>query len=246
MTSQWSCTLTGCSYTEGRGLTNPSVCECECIKSQSGLSSEEGGSQLISTPHLSCALEPLLSSSSSSSSSSPSPPHSLKMSEAESSEITEWYRGKNVFITGGTGFLGKVLVEKLLRSCSVRRIYLLMRPKRGVDVHQRLEDIFNFKVMYGWCLGVLVFVFVLVGVFVGKVCVFVCVCVCMCVCFCCCKVVYVWCWCFNVCVCVCVCLFVCIRFSSLSLLLLLLLTFPAPFPFLLSFLPSFLPSFLHS
>ncbi len=68
------------------------------------------------------------------------------MAEDGASEITEWYRGKNVFITGGTGFLGKVLLEKLLRTCPVRRIYLLMRPKRGVDVNQRLEDIFNFKV----------------------------------------------------------------------------------------------------
>lgn len=68
----------------------------------------------------------------------------------EVSEVTEWYRNKTVFITGGTGFMGKVLVEKLLRTCPVRRIYLLMRSKRGVnDVNQRLEDMFNFKVREG-------------------------------------------------------------------------------------------------
>ncbi|KAK4291379.1 hypothetical protein Pmani_035791 [Petrolisthes manimaculis] len=68
------------------------------------------------------------------------------MTDLGVSEITEFYRNKTIFITGGTGFMGKVLVEKLLRSCPVRRIYLLMRPKRGVDVEQRLDDMFNYKV----------------------------------------------------------------------------------------------------
>ncbi|KAG4068112.1 hypothetical protein HA402_001537 [Bradysia odoriphaga] len=49
-----------------------------------------------------------------------------------------------VFITGGTGFVGKVLVEKLLRSCpEIETIYLLMRPKRGQDVAARLNDLLN-------------------------------------------------------------------------------------------------------
>ena len=70
------------------------------------------------------------------------------------SPVEEFYKGKTVFITGATGFMGKVvlckiwlkletfsfllllkqtlakvLVEKLLRSTSVARIYLLIRPK---------------------------------------------------------------------------------------------------------------------
>ncbi|XP_071535109.1 putative fatty acyl-CoA reductase CG5065 isoform X2 [Panulirus ornatus] len=67
------------------------------------------------------------------------------MTDIGVSEVTDFYRNKTVFITGGTGFMGKVLVEKLLRACPVRRIYLLMRPKRGVDVNQRLHDMFNYK-----------------------------------------------------------------------------------------------------
>ncbi|XP_053961383.1 putative fatty acyl-CoA reductase CG5065 [Anastrepha ludens] len=59
----------------------------------------------------------------------------------ENSEIAQWYSGKNVLITGATGFMGKVLVEKLLRSCSgVKRIYLLIRSKKGVDPLARKDQ----------------------------------------------------------------------------------------------------------
>lgn len=54
--------------------------------------------------------------------------------------VAEFYNGKTVFITGGTGFMGKVLLEKLLRACpGVAKIYLLIRPKKGQDAHERLK-----------------------------------------------------------------------------------------------------------
>ncbi|VVD02621.1 unnamed protein product [Leptidea sinapis] len=56
--------------------------------------------------------------------------------------VSEFYAEKSVFVTGGTGFMGKVLVEKLLRSCpKIKNIYLLMRPKRGQDVTSRLSEL---------------------------------------------------------------------------------------------------------
>ncbi|XP_041970545.1 putative fatty acyl-CoA reductase CG5065 [Aricia agestis] len=56
--------------------------------------------------------------------------------------VAEFYADKSVFVTGGTGFMGKVLVEKLLRSCpKIKKIYLLMRPKRGQDVTSRLNEL---------------------------------------------------------------------------------------------------------
>lgn len=45
------------------------------------------------------------------------------------------------------GFLGKMLIDKLLRSCSdIENIYMLVRPKRGLDIHTRLEEIFDDQV----------------------------------------------------------------------------------------------------
>jgi fatty acyl-CoA reductase len=58
--------------------------------------------------------------------------------------VGETFVGKTLFITGGSGFLGKVLVEKLLRKCpGIERIYLLLRPKKGSHPKQRLETIFS-------------------------------------------------------------------------------------------------------
>lgn len=60
---------------------------------------------------------------------------------ADNSPIKDFYKNKNIFITGSTGFLGIALLEKILRSCDVGTVYLLMRPKRGKDVNERLEEL---------------------------------------------------------------------------------------------------------
>lgn len=58
------------------------------------------------------------------------------------SNIATFYKNKNIFITGGTGFVGIALVEKILRSCpEVGKVFLLMRPKKGKEIQERLEDI---------------------------------------------------------------------------------------------------------
>ena len=55
--------------------------------------------------------------------------------------VTLFYSGKNVFITGGTGYLGRVLIWKLLTYCpDIGKVYLLMREKKGVCQEKRLED----------------------------------------------------------------------------------------------------------
>ncbi|XP_017792478.1 PREDICTED: putative fatty acyl-CoA reductase CG5065 [Habropoda laboriosa] len=66
------------------------------------------------------------------------------MTGTQYASVKEFYKDRSIFITGGTGFMGKVLVEKLLRSCpGIKNIYLLIRPKRGQDVHLRLQELLN-------------------------------------------------------------------------------------------------------
>lgn len=60
------------------------------------------------------------------------------------SKIVEFYRDKCVFVTGATGFLGKILVEKLLRASEdIQTIYILVRDKKGKDIHTRMDEIYG-------------------------------------------------------------------------------------------------------
>ncbi|XP_055678120.1 fatty acyl-CoA reductase wat-like [Lutzomyia longipalpis] len=71
------------------------------------------------------------------------------MESSQVPTIPEFFRDREIFITGGTGFLGKAIIEKILYSCpDVHRIYLLIRCKKGVEIHDRMkkfkdDQIFN-------------------------------------------------------------------------------------------------------
>ena len=59
----------------------------------------------------------------------------------ELNSVQKFYVGKTIFITGASGFMGKVLIEKLLYSCSeVKELIVLVRPKRGKSGQQRVDD----------------------------------------------------------------------------------------------------------
>lgn len=61
--------------------------------------------------------------------------------------VREYFAGQNILITGGTGFMGKVMIEKLLYSIpDLGTIYILMRPKRGKSIQQRISDILKLPV----------------------------------------------------------------------------------------------------
>ncbi|XP_058822913.1 fatty acyl-CoA reductase 1-like [Topomyia yanbarensis] len=57
------------------------------------------------------------------------------------SNISAFYRDRIVFITGGTGFIGKIVVEKLLRTSEVKEVILMVREKKNTLPEQRIKDL---------------------------------------------------------------------------------------------------------
>nr|XP_022918413.1 fatty acyl-CoA reductase wat-like [Onthophagus taurus] len=56
------------------------------------------------------------------------------------SGIRDFYKNRSILITGGTGFMGKVLIEKILTSIpDVGTIFVLVRPKKGLSPQERIE-----------------------------------------------------------------------------------------------------------
>lgn len=65
----------------------------------------------------------------------------------EKPEIPEFYRGRTILLTGSTGFIGKVLIWKLLHSCPlIKNIYILLRKKHGKDIAERKDELFSCPV----------------------------------------------------------------------------------------------------
>ncbi|XP_046590303.1 fatty acyl-CoA reductase 1-like [Neodiprion lecontei] len=65
------------------------------------------------------------------------------------SQIQQFYVGQNIFITGQTGFMGKILTEKLIRSCrEIGTIYLLIRAKKGKSVEERRDALLAEPVIF--------------------------------------------------------------------------------------------------
>jgi len=82
------------------------------------------------------------------------------------SDVTSFYHGRSIFLTGVTGFVGKVWhdmailhikpltdlnslslqvgLEKVLRSLpDVGKVYVLLRPKKGLTVNERLKELLS-------------------------------------------------------------------------------------------------------
>ncbi|VDK43560.1 unnamed protein product, partial [Cylicostephanus goldi] len=56
--------------------------------------------------------------------------------------VQDVYSDRSILLTGSTGFLGKVLVEKILWAVpNVRQVFLLIRPAKGLSPRERLEKV---------------------------------------------------------------------------------------------------------
>ncbi|XP_039014242.1 fatty acyl-CoA reductase 8-like [Hibiscus syriacus] len=59
----------------------------------------------------------------------------------ETNNVVKFLQGKTIFVTGATGFLAKVLVEKILRlQPDVNKLYLLVRASDEKSATQRLYN----------------------------------------------------------------------------------------------------------
>ncbi|XP_020290992.1 putative fatty acyl-CoA reductase CG5065 isoform X2 [Pseudomyrmex gracilis] len=64
--------------------------------------------------------------------------------KTQQTELQQFYAGQTIFITGATGFIGIVLLEKLLRSFTdICKIYILIRPKKEQSIESRLNELFE-------------------------------------------------------------------------------------------------------
>lgn len=72
----------------------------------------------------------------------------IMVSSETPDSVSDFYNGSVVLITGGTGFLGKVLIEKLLRVYAIKKIYLIIRSKNNLDCQSRLTEFFKETVCY--------------------------------------------------------------------------------------------------
>lgn len=64
----------------------------------------------------------------------------LSSAASDMASVSDFYANKSVFITGGTGFLGTVLIEAILSaSPDVGKIYVLVRDKYGSNADVRIK-----------------------------------------------------------------------------------------------------------
>jgi len=66
----------------------------------------------------------------------------------QTTNVREFFTDKCVLMTGVTGFVGKVLLEKYLRSVPrIGKIYLMIRDKPKYTLEERLsKEIFSSKI----------------------------------------------------------------------------------------------------
>lgn len=76
--------------------------------------------------------------------------------------ISEWFQNRNVMVTGGTGFMGKVLLAKLLTGCpNIGNVYVVIRDKKGVPAETRLVYLLKVCIKYCFYVNFTFFIYLL-------------------------------------------------------------------------------------
>lgn len=79
--------------------------------------------------------------------------HSREEVHSRGGSIDAFFTETVILLTGATGFLGKALLEKLLRSCPrIATIFVLIRPKKDQSVEQRFKELLNNAVRIYICI----------------------------------------------------------------------------------------------
>jgi FlaA1/EpsC-like NDP-sugar epimerase len=48
--------------------------------------------------------------------------------------VRDYYNGKAILMTGGTGYIGKIIIEKMIRCLpQIKRIYVMVRSKKEMS-----------------------------------------------------------------------------------------------------------------
>ena len=65
-----------------------------------------------------------------------------KLNKANS--IERFYADTGILVTGATGFVGKGILEKLMRVCPrIAAIFILIRPKKNQTIEQRFKKLMD-------------------------------------------------------------------------------------------------------
>lgn len=62
---------------------------------------------------------------------------------ATSYSIVEHFSESAVLLTGASGYVGALVLEKLLRCTNINAVYVMLRAKKGEDIQSRLNKMLN-------------------------------------------------------------------------------------------------------
>lgn len=68
------------------------------------------------------------------------------MAAVQSVSVHEQFSGAAVLLTGSSGYVGGLLLEALLRTTDVAKVYVLLRAKGGADPQARLQGLLQVRI----------------------------------------------------------------------------------------------------